>query len=367
MAQLGHGRAAAGFHGEQRGRGLGRVGGEHLPGRAGLHDHHADVVRHHVVQFAGEVCPLLGERPLGGGRVLGPDPADPVPRLHRVADDRDQHQRERGHEPGQPPLCPRLNRDPRARGEGPGTPRRRRHGARRQVRRNRVPVAEAHQQARGEHAEQRRTPEPAVGNGRVPGEHDRQEGHGRRVSRGHHRTEQDDKERAQRVPAAHGERRRGEQDRREGALPDRHERRQVLGEQPAGGRVEEVRRGMTGDGEAGPHHEQRRRQRRRGDDDVGDDGTPRQRYPRLGRPRERHGLAQPGPHRRQRALPHQASIAPAGVPGRPPRYVARSAMRMTGCPPGRLRYRDCIRRRTPAPPRPRLRCGSWMLSCESTT
>src|SRR5262249_32002990 len=79
----------------------------------------------------------------------------------------------------------------------------------------------------------------------------------------------------------------------------------------------------------GPDREKRRHQGHRGDGDVGDDGPARERGPRLGRPGERRGLAEPGPHRYGEALPHQASIAPVRAAGRPPGDVARSAKRMT--------------------------------------
>ena len=54
MAQLGHRGPAAGLDREQRLAGLVGVGVHDLAGGAGLDDHDADVVGHHVVQLAGD-------------------------------------------------------------------------------------------------------------------------------------------------------------------------------------------------------------------------------------------------------------------------------------------------------------------------
>jgi hypothetical protein len=71
-------------------------------------------VRHPVVQFTGDVRSLLVQGPPRGGRVLGAYATDPVPGPYRVPDDSDQDQRERGHEPRQPPLGTCLEHGPRA-------------------------------------------------------------------------------------------------------------------------------------------------------------------------------------------------------------------------------------------------------------
>ena len=70
VPQLGHRRPAAGLHGEQRLLGFGGRTGQHSARRAGLHDHHAHVVRHHVVQFAGDAGPLGFDGAPGRGLVL---------------------------------------------------------------------------------------------------------------------------------------------------------------------------------------------------------------------------------------------------------------------------------------------------------
>ena len=93
VLQLDDGRPAAFLDGQQRRPGLVRRGAEYPPGGAGLHHHHADVVRHHVMQFAGDACPLIADRLPGGVLVLGLEPEQPglrlagaaVPPAHRIA------------------------------------------------------------------------------------------------------------------------------------------------------------------------------------------------------------------------------------------------------------------------------------------
>jgi len=45
--------------------------------RTGLHHHHADVVRHHVVQLAGDARPLVPDGLAGGVRLLFGEPEQP--------------------------------------------------------------------------------------------------------------------------------------------------------------------------------------------------------------------------------------------------------------------------------------------------
>ena len=61
--------------------GLLRLGGHHLPGRAGLDHHHADVVGHHVVQLAGDPGPLVLGRPAQRLDLLVLQRGDPLPAL----------------------------------------------------------------------------------------------------------------------------------------------------------------------------------------------------------------------------------------------------------------------------------------------
>ncbi len=62
MAQLGHRGPAARLDREQRLAGLLRLGGHDLAGGTGLDDHHAHVVRHHVVQLTGDAGALVLDR-----------------------------------------------------------------------------------------------------------------------------------------------------------------------------------------------------------------------------------------------------------------------------------------------------------------
>ena len=71
VLQFGHGRPAARLHGEHGRPGLLLLGAEHLPGGARLHDHHADVVGHHIVQLARDPRPLQFKRAPRRGLMLG--------------------------------------------------------------------------------------------------------------------------------------------------------------------------------------------------------------------------------------------------------------------------------------------------------
>ena len=109
VLQFGHGRPAARLDGEQGRPGLVLFGAEHLPGGAGLHDHHADVVGHHIVQLAGDPRPLQLQRTPGRGLMLGLCPQQPragvpgpgTPDPDRVAEARDRQQDREGGQPAQ--------------------------------------------------------------------------------------------------------------------------------------------------------------------------------------------------------------------------------------------------------------------------
>ncbi len=77
VLELGDGRPAAFLDGQQRQPGFVRRGAEHSPGGACLDNHHADVVRYHVVQVAGYACPFLPDGPAGGLLLLFGEPEQP--------------------------------------------------------------------------------------------------------------------------------------------------------------------------------------------------------------------------------------------------------------------------------------------------